>query len=245
MMYDDSADIYDLQYEAYRADVPHYVRLADDVGGPVLELGAGTGRITEALARAGHHVVGVEPSAAMRARAAARFGDAPWANNITFIAGDMRNLALKRQFPLIIAPFNTLMHAYTLEDQDRTFAAVRAHLVPGGVFAFDLYRPQNVQTGVLRVEPEWQDLQPGLDVFLLQNHDPVKQVLTSTYYIDRSVAGQLSRRRTVLSQRYYHRFELERLLRQHGFTYRLFGSFEKDLVGEHSNYFVVVASGPQ
>lgn len=242
MIYDDSADIYDLQYEAYRADVPHYVRLADDVGGPVLELGAGTGRITEALARAGHRVVGVEPAGAMRERAAARFDNAPWAERITLHAGDMRDLQLGERFPLIIAPFNTLMHAYTLEDQDRTMQSVLAHLTPGGVFAFDLYRPQNVQTGVVRAEPEWQDLQPGLDVFLVQQHDSLKQLLTSRYYIDQVANGQLTRRRTVLTQRYYHRFEIERLLRTHGFTYRLYGSFQKELLTEESHYFVAIAT---
>lgn len=242
MIYDDSADIYDLQYEAYRADVPHYVRLADDVGGPVLELGAGTGRITEALARAGHRVVGVEPAGAMRERAAARFGNAPWAERITLHAGDMRDLQLGEHFPLIIAPFNTLMHAYTLEDQDRTMQSVLAHLTPGGVFAFDLYRPQNVHTGVVRAEPEWQDLQPGLDVFFVQQHDPLKQLLTSRYYIDQVTHGQLTRRHTVLTQRYYHRFEIERLLRTHGFTYRLYGSFQKELLTAESHYFVAIAT---
>lgn len=242
MIYNDSADIYDLQYEAYRADVPHYVRLADDVGGPILELGAGTGRITEALARAGHYVVGIEPAAAMRERALERFGNATWAERITLQAGDMRTLDLGQQFSLVIAPFNTLMHAYTLEDQDRTLARVLAHLAPGGIFAFDLYRPRNVQTGVLRAEPEWQDLQPGLDVFLVQEHDPMKQLLTSKYIIDQVANGTVTRRRTILTQRYYHRFEVERLLRAHGFSYRLYGSFQKELLTEESHYFIAIAT---
>lgn len=242
MIYDDSADIYDLQYETYRSDIPHYVRLADEFGGPVLELGAGTGRVTEALARAGHDVVAVEVSQAMLDRAIERFGDAPWSNRITPVRGDMRSLTVTGKFPLIIAPFNTLMHAYTLADQDATFANVVHHLAPGGMFAFDVYRiPGAVLHSALRLEPEWHNLPGGRDVFLVQEHDAEKQLLTSRYFIDQVVDGMLTRRKTVLSQRYYHRFELERLLRTHGFSYQLFGSFQRDAVQAGGTYFVVLA----
>lgn len=128
MIYDDAADLYDLQYAAYRDDVPHYLRLADDLGGPILELGAGTGRLTEALARAGHEVVAVDVAPAMLARARARVT----APNVRFVEADMRALDLGQQFALVIAPFNTLMHAYTLSDQDSTLAGVHRHLAQGG-----------------------------------------------------------------------------------------------------------------
>lgn len=241
MIYDDSADIYDLQYEAYRSDIPHYVRLADDIGGPVLELGAGTGRITEALARASHHVVAVELSTSMQQRAHERFAHTTLTEQVSLVTGDMRSLNLGDQFPLIIAPFNTLMHAYTLDEQDATLQSVRNHLAPGGVFAFDVYQPKLGQMGVMRLEPEWNDVRPDLDVFLLQEHDAERQLLTSRYFIDDSAGGTLTRRKTVLTQRYYHRFELERLLRAHGFSYQIFGSFQKDGLHEHSMHFVVVA----
>lgn len=246
MIYDDSADIYDLQYEAYRSDIPHYVRLADELGGPVLELGAGTGRVTEALARAGHDVVAVEVSEAMLARASKRFAGTSWESRITPVLGDMRSLDVSGTFPLIIAPFNTLMHAYTLADQDATLANVAAHLAPGGVFAFDVYRiPGSVLHTALRLEPEWHNLPGGRDVFLVQEHDAEKQILTSRYFIDQVVDGALTRRKTVLSQRYYHRFELERLLRAHGFSYQLYGSFQRDAVQAGGSYFVVLAQRSQ
>lgn len=242
MIYDDSADIYDLQYEAYRSDIPHYVRLADDIGGPVLELGAGTGRVTEALARAGHDVVAVEYSPAMLERAKARFAGASWAHRITPVLGDMRALEVPGTFPLIIAPFNTLMHAYTLADQDATLQGIASRLAPGGVLAFDVYRmPGAVLQSALRLEPEWHNLPGDRDVFLVQEHDVEKQLLTSRYFIDQVIDGALTRRKTVLKQRYYHRFELERLLRSHGFSYQLFGSFQRDAVQAGGAYFVVLA----
>src|SRR5690554_4147695 len=114
MIYDDNAALYDLQYAAYRDDVPFYTRLAHDQGGAVLELGAGTGRITEALLDAGHEVVAVDASAAMLERARDRLG--PRAG-LTLMQADMREVRLGREFDLVMAPFNTLMHAYTLDDQ--------------------------------------------------------------------------------------------------------------------------------
>ena len=78
MIYDEFPDLYDAQYQSYRDDLPFYLRLADDVGQPVLELGAGTGRVTEALARAGNAVVALDASAAMLARARRRASTAEW-----------------------------------------------------------------------------------------------------------------------------------------------------------------------
>src|SRR5699024_9690389 len=150
--------LYDLQYAAYRDDIPFYTRLAHDQGGTVLELGAGTGRVTEALLAAGHEVVAVDASGAMLKRARSRLGSSP---QLELVQADMRTLSLGRRFDLVIAPFNTLMHLNTLDDQDAALTAVGAHLAPGGLFAFDVYRPLLGPTGVVRREPEWAGLKPG------------------------------------------------------------------------------------
>lgn len=226
MLYDDNAALYDLQYGAYRDDVPFYTRLAFDQGGAVLELGAGTGRLTEALLTAGHEVVAVDASGAMLARAEARLSGQAGA---TLVLGDMREVRLGRRFDLVIAPFNTLMHAYTLDDQDATMATVTAHLAPGGLFAFDLYQPHLGALGVVRREPEWAGLAPGTDLFLVQDHDPDGQLVTSHYYLDeRGADGAVRRTTATLVQRYYRRFELERMLRAGGLgRVQLYGGFDR------------------
>lgn len=242
MIYDDAPDLYDLQYAAYRDDIPFYLRLADELGGPVLELGAGTGRVTAALARAGHAVVAVDAAPAMLARAGRRL---PEGATVELVEADMRELDLGREFPLVIAPFNTLMHAYTVPDQDRTLTGVRRHLVPGGTFAFDLFRPHLGQLGVVRREPTWAGLGEHIDLFLVQDHDPDAQLLESVYYLDvRSPDGAITRRRTRLLQRYYHRFELERALAQAGFgRVRLFGGFDRGRLEASSALMVGLAGG--
>ena len=243
MNYDPLADLYDLQYRHYRDDLPFYTRLADDYGGPVLELGAGTARVAAALARAGHEVVALEPSLEMTARGQARL-EAEGLTTVFYHRGDMRSARLERHFPLVIAPFNTLMHAYTLSDQDATLQTVRAHLGPGGHFAFDLYTPNFGALDVLRLEPEWGHVGgKGSELFLLQTHDPDAQFLTSHYFLDTVGAdGVLRRQRGTLTQRYFHRFELERALYQNGFTQiQIYGDFGRSRYHARSPHLVCVA----
>lgn len=246
MIYDD-ADLYDAHYLSYRDDLPFYTRLAADVGSPVLELGAGTGRVTEALARAGHNVVAVERSAAMLRRAETRLAAAGLHEQVRLVAGDMRDLSLRQRFPLVIAPFNTLMHAYTLDDQDRTVGVVADHLDDGGAFAFDLYVPSFGPEGVMRREPELGGREPTgdvlrEDVFLVQAVDRAGQLVTTTYYHDAVGAdGTVRRRVSELTQRYYTRFEVERLCRGAGFRLDLYGDFDRSRYSAASTLMVCVA----
>jgi SAM-dependent methyltransferase len=229
VIYDDP-DLYDAQYRSYRDDLPFYRRLADDQGGPVLELGAGTGRVTRALAASGHRVVAIERSAAMLDRARERLQAEGLADRVELIEGDMRTLALPERFPLVIAPFNTLMHATTPADQDATLTGVHRQLAPGGAFGFDLFVPRHLgPLGVLRQEPSWQGVGgEGAELFLMQHHDEAAQLIESRYLLDRVIDGRLTRTARVLRQRYYTRFELLRALQQAGFTsIRIFGSFDR------------------
>ncbi len=244
MNYDPLAELYDLQYRNYRDDLPFYTRLADDYGGPVLELGAGTARVSAALARAGHEVVALEPSPEMTRRGQVRLG-AESLNSVTYVQGDMRKVRLERQFPLIIAPFNTLMHAYTLSDQDATLQTVKTHLAPGGRFAFDLYTPNFNELNVLRLEPEWTHVGgEQSELFLLQTHDPDTQTLTSHYFLDTTdETGILRRQRSTLTQRYFYRFELARALIQNGFSHvQFYGDFSRSRFSADAPHLVVTAS---
>jgi len=248
VIYDDAPDLYDAHYLAYRDDVPFYTRLAADAGGPVLELGAGTGRVTEALARAGHHVVAVDASPAMLARAEERLAAAGVKDDVRLLEADMRDLDLGERFPLVVAPFNVLMHAYTLDDQDSTLSSVVRHLADGGTFAFDLYAPRFGPRGVVRVEPglgaSLAAARPGErhDVFLVQEVDEVAQLATTTYFHDATRGdGTVTRRVTVLRQRYYTRFEVERLCRAAGLRVSVHGGFDRSRYDERSPLMVCLA----
>ncbi len=138
------AAYYDLTYGARRQDVDHYVRRARELGGPVLEYGAGTGRITLPLARAGLEVTGVELARPMLQACEARLARAPrhLRGRVVLHQGDMRTLRLERRYRLVIAPFNVLLHLYTRQELAELLERVKEHLLPGGRFVFDVSVPQ-------------------------------------------------------------------------------------------------------
>ena len=243
MIYE-APELYDAQYRDYRDDLPFYLRLAADHGGPILELGAGTGRVTRELARAGHEVVALERSAAMLARAREHLEGTDLSERVELLEGDMRSLVLGRRFGLVLAPFNTLMHATTLADQDASLATVQRHLAPGGAFGFDLFVPRFGPMGVLRKEREWDGVGGAhSELFVVQHHDEVAQLIESSYLLDTVVDGRLERQRATLTQRYYTRFELLRALRQAGFgQVRLFGGFDRAHFDARSPVMTGIAS---
>ena len=131
-------------YARREDDVAWYLKLGSRFGGSILEYGAGNGRISLQLARAGHEIVAVDLSRPMLSdfeRALALELPAV-RRRVKLQHGDMRKLSLRRRFGLVIAPFNVVLHLYEREDVEAFLARVRAHLGPGGVLAFDFSIPQ-------------------------------------------------------------------------------------------------------
>jgi len=109
----------------------------------ILELGAGTGRVTVPLARDGRYIVAVDRSEAMLARLRDRIAalPAPAAARIAPVLGDLRTFSVGGRFSLAIAAFNVLEHLYTRGEVTACLQRIAAHLAPGGAFAFDVQLP--------------------------------------------------------------------------------------------------------
>jgi SAM-dependent methyltransferase len=120
---------HDVECGGYVEDLPLWRAMAAEHGGPVLDLGAGTGRVALDLARAGHEVVALDVDgellAALRERA--------WALPVRTVEADARCFALGRRFPLILAPMQTVQLLDGRESE--LLSCVAAHLAPGGTFA--------------------------------------------------------------------------------------------------------------
>jgi SAM-dependent methyltransferase len=121
------------------AHLPFYVDLARKQGGAVLELACGTGQLTIPIALQGLPIVGLDQSGAMLnvARNRASAVNAP----VAFVQGDMRNFSLEGDFKLIFVARNSLLHLLSTADLLAALTAVRRHLAPDGVFAFDVFNP--------------------------------------------------------------------------------------------------------
>ena len=138
MDYGSVALLYDYHVtQTTREDVGFYREEARQAGGPVLELGCGTGRILAPLAREGVDITGLDNSPGMLERCREAVGDLP----VLLILGDMRDFQLERRFQLITIPFRAFQHLLTVEDQLACLACVRRHLLPGGRLILDLYNP--------------------------------------------------------------------------------------------------------
>src|SRR5215218_8042533 len=141
--YDTWADYYDVT----DADRTPYIEFYKSVATPrmssLLELGCGTGTIAGALKngspglqRTGRTgVVGLDESSRMLRIARRNHPDACW------VRGDLCALPFSRSFDLVICCFNTLQHLLTLHHLERALAQVRAVVSSSGVFAFDVYQP--------------------------------------------------------------------------------------------------------
>ena len=144
-----STEIYDVRAESLIAgspvdgDVDFYRHLADETGGPVLEVGCGTGRVTFPIAADGHEVVGVDLSAPMLALADQRREalSADVAGRLSFQQADMATLDLGREFALVVTPSRVFQFMLTTDAQRQALAALRRHLRAGGLLVLDLFDP--------------------------------------------------------------------------------------------------------
>jgi SAM-dependent methyltransferase len=125
---------HDVECGSYEADLPLWRELADGVAGPVLDVGAGTGRVALDLAARGVtvHALDVDEVllAALRERAATRRLD------VTAHVGDARDFDLPGlRFPLILAPMQTVQLLGGADGRAGFLRAALRHLAPGGLLA--------------------------------------------------------------------------------------------------------------
>jgi SAM-dependent methyltransferase len=136
--YEGIAEYYD--YFADNEDLPLYLKYARQQGSPVLDLAAGTGRVSFVLARAGFAVTALENSPSMLAEFRRRQSQMPKdpATLVDVVEGDMRDFSLGRRYSLVIIP-GSLGHAMTSEQQISTLKCIRNHMKRDAIFILDLY----------------------------------------------------------------------------------------------------------
>ncbi len=236
-------EFYDLQYQNYFDDINFYGNLALDYGGSVLEIGAGTARLSIALAKRGLEVVGIDNSQVMLEHAKQKIAKEDLGNQINLQKANMQDFKFKQKFSVIIAPFNVLAHAYSLQSQDKILSNIKNHLSAGGVFALDMFNPNFSQLDSLKIVPEWQHLSDETsELFVYQSLNKDKQIIISKYYLDSLNKGVLQRKTSILKQRYYHRFELERALKYAGFeNLQFFGDFDRSVYSVSKPHLIVLA----
>lgn len=241
--YDPLSDLYDLEY-AHDYDVPFWLALAEREPGPVVEWGAGTGRIAVPLAVAGQDVTAVEVSEAMVERG--RKKD----ENVWWVTGDMRTAKPGRSYSLAVCAFNSFLCLLSVDDALLFLRNAREHLKPGGLLGIEVsaFSPEELAEepgGPTLSHDLTRDLPGGrLDRLSLSRYDAATQLMDMRLTYDLyDTSGDLeSRRAHDLTIRTVGRAELELMLRLAGFEIEaVYGGFDGEPFTAGSDHLIVLA----
>ncbi|MFI7110323.1 class I SAM-dependent methyltransferase [Nonomuraea sp. NPDC050227] len=210
---------YDRRYEDYVHDVQFWCDLAEASGRRVLELAAGTGRLSLPIAARGIDVVGLDIAQAMLSRAKSKAG----ADGPRFLVGDMRDFDLDQRFDLIMIACSSICHLLSDDDVLSCFASARRHLDAGGTFAMDLVLPAR-ETAIAdgQWRPRFGYLDPAgrgdVTVRGRRSYDVASRILTDELDYEFSDDGRVERATRV--SRMYPFDQLCPLLERSGFAIR-------------------------
>jgi SAM-dependent methyltransferase len=214
--YDAIAELYDPWSRSVTEDVPFYVAEArKSGGGPIVELGVGTGRIAVPTAVAGIPVIGVDSSAGMLDVCRRRAEQAGVAELLDLRLGDLAAPPVSEQVGLVTCPFRSYLH---LPDEAARLGALttaRELLVPGGRLVFDVFAPQ--PDDIEETHGRWIEREPGI----FERADWNEQAQTLTLSV-RGPDGETTMRLAWISAR-----EWRKTLRAAGFEVdRCYGWFD-------------------
>jgi SAM-dependent methyltransferase len=180
-VYDPIARIYDPWSTGVTEDISFYVEEALAAGGPIVELGVGTGRIAIPTAMAGVHVIGIDSSPGMLEVCAEGAHEAGVAARLDLRLGDLRTPPVDERVKLVTCPFRAYLHLASDEERLEGLAAARKLLRRGGRLVFDVFAP--AADDIEETHGRWIEREPG--IFERADWDADAQTLTL------SVRGEL------------------------------------------------------
>jgi SAM-dependent methyltransferase len=172
--YDAIAELYDPWSRSVTEDVPFYVAEARKAGGPVVELGVGTGRIAVPTAVAGVAVIGVDSSSGMLEVCRRRAEAAGVAELLDLRLGDLAAPPIDERVRLVTCPFRAYLHLPDREARVGALSAARELLVPGGRLIFDVFAPR--RDDIEETHGRWIEREP--EIFERADWDEREQTLT-------------------------------------------------------------------
>jgi len=226
-----------------RQDVSFFVEAAKAAGGPVLEVGCGTGRVLIPTARAGIEITGLDLSADMLAVCRERLKAEPQEvqSRVLLVQEDMRAFELPERFRLATLPFRPFQHLTTVEDQLACLGCIQRHLVEGGRVILDIFNPMMealVKKNFgeeMAEEPEFTmpDGRKVIRRHKITSRDVANQInyVELIYYVTHA-DGKQERLVQAFPMRYLFRFEAEHLLARAGFEVeQLYSDYDKSPYG--------------
>lgn len=240
-----TAELYDFVTPyASRPDAAFFVEMARETGGPVLELGSGTGRVLLPTARLGIPITGLDLSADMLAVCHRKLAAEPEEvrSNVTLVEGDMRDFDFPERFRLVTMPFRPFQHLITVEDQLACLGCIHRCLADDGKVVVDVFNPMmealvaDTLGQEMTPEPEFTtpDGRKVIRKHKIVSRDFFQQVqqIELIYYITHP-DGHEERMIQAFTMRYFFRYEMEHLLARAGFVVEaLYSDYAKSPYGE-------------
>ena len=159
-VYDAIAELYDPWSLSVTEDVPFYVAEARKAGGPIVELGVGTGRIAVPTAAAGVPVIGVDSSVGMLEVCRRRAEAAGVADLLDLRVGDIAEPPVGERVALVTCPFRAFLHFRDASARLRALRAARELIEPGGRLIFDVFAPG--RDDIEETHGRWIEREPGI-----------------------------------------------------------------------------------
>ncbi len=262
--FQDFAEIYEVTHRGKEDDLPLYLEFAEEVGSPLLEIGCGTGRVTYALAKAGHTVHGIDISKSMLKIATRKKKQFPKEvrNRVSFEQQDMAELDIPgKLFSLVLMPYGEFAHVLERERQQAALAAIARHMSANGVLIIGmsnwdaLEKRMNYHGGSIA---KWggsmpltyegvfddEENQRRIVRYLARGYDPSVQTAIHVYVHEiTDMEGRfIAKETTIVPIRYVFRFEMELLLEKAGFCVEnIYGYYDKSEFKFDSKRMIFVA----
>ncbi|MFC6066517.1 class I SAM-dependent methyltransferase [Streptomyces ochraceiscleroticus] len=190
--------LHDALLGPHSADIVGYLTLARRTGGPVLDLGSGSGRLTVPFARHGFAVAAVDrdgPSLKRLRHWADRLGRSTSAL-VTTVRSDLAQLRLRQDYQLVVLA-GAMITAVPPNTRRRLLRHVAAHLGSGGLLALD-YPEHSMSALAEQPGRTWMFDVPRCDdvterVVAQQTFDLAEGTEEITYYCERAVGHRTHR----------------------------------------------------
>lgn len=236
--------IYDLMNEDLVADTNFFVEEAIRIGGPILEVACGTGRIAIPIAKKGIEIVGLDISEGML-QEAKRKAQAEKVK-IEWLHRDCRDFNLNRKFKFIFIAFNSMQHLHDFKSVEHFFDCVKKHLAPSGVFIIDVFNPSINILARGKLErhrvADFEDPELGISAYIEEttNYDVAAQINRVNWYY--SIENQKDYKVDELNMRCFFPQELEAIVQYNGFEIsKKYGDFDRSsFVGSSPKQILVL-----
>lgn len=223
-------------------DINFWVEIAKQYGDPILELAAGTGRISIPLAEKGLKVTGLEISQSMIERARQK------SNLVEWLEADIRNFKLQKKFKVIIFPYLTINTLLKVEDIESMLDCVKNHLEPDGRLIIDLIAPTSQflldlflgrDRRMLDCIFSSPDGKGNIVSTMIRKYESAEQTISHKLFYN--IPEKAEEVTEDLKARLYFPQEIDTLLKYNGFTLEhKFGDYDRSLFSSESPYQILI-----